>query len=176
VRSFRLSGQIVRRESSDETSPLLILLSAWSIVILEKLRVAQSLQDFPSHYGTRGSLLFSQVPTAGPYLEPNEYSRLPESSSSVIHLNIVTCWVVRLTVMMGSNSDDWIFLALRVTSSLNHTQLQRYRYATLFQYRCTTAHVKSHTNLLILLLATLHFPCNFSSPQLKFSNLQVSTS
>jgi hypothetical protein len=30
-------------------------------------------------------------------------------------------------------------------------------------------------SLLILLLDTLHFPCNFSSPHLKSSNLQVST-
>jgi hypothetical protein len=33
-----------------------------------------------------------------------------------------------------------------------------------------------HNNLPILLLATLHFPCNFSSPQLKSSSLQISKS
>jgi hypothetical protein len=38
------------------------------------------------------------------------------------------------------------FIGTSVTSSLNHTQLQCYCYSTHFQYRCITAHVKSHTN------------------------------
>jgi hypothetical protein len=37
-----------------------------------------------------------------------------------------TCWVVRVTIMTGSSSDDWILLALRLQSILithNHNTI-----------------------------------------------------
>jgi hypothetical protein len=42
---------------------------------------------------------------------------------NVLCVRTVTCMVVHVTKMTGSNSDDWIILALWVTTTLNYTYI-----------------------------------------------------
>jgi len=65
------------------------LVTPRSRVLLEKLAGPQLVKKFPSFYGTRRFITALQVPTACPYLEPDQSSPYPTSHFLKIHLNII---------------------------------------------------------------------------------------
>jgi hypothetical protein len=66
-------------------------LTPWSIVLLEKLSVAQLLKSFLTFYGSKSLLLHSQEPTTGPYFEPDE--SVP-NYYIILLIRLYLCWVI----------------------------------------------------------------------------------